>query len=197
MLPENQKIVSSEDESLILVDAHDNEVGLMSKADCHDGDGVLHRAFSVFLFNKKGDLLLQQRASGKRLWPLYWANSCCSHPREGESIEFAAERRLQDELHVSAVLESVFSFEYQASFGDLGSEHELCHVFLGVVDQDPVANETEIAALRFVSAAELGEELEREPEKFTPWLRLEWQHLNSEFAGTLAKYAKAQRSRVV
>ncbi|MGY8794658.1 MAG: isopentenyl-diphosphate Delta-isomerase [Woeseiales bacterium] len=184
----NQKIVSSEDESLILVDAHDNEVGLMSKADCHDGHGVLHRAFSVFLFNKKGDLLLQQRASGKRLWPLYWANSCCSHPREGESIEFATERRLQDELHVSAVLESVFSFEYQASFGDLGSEHELCHVFLGVVDQEPTANETEIAALRYLSAAEMGEEMDNFPDRFTPWLKLEWQRLNLEFAETLAKY---------
>ena len=160
----------------------------MSKADCHDGHGVLHRAFSVFLFNKKGHLLLQQRASGKRLWPLYWANSCCSHPREGESIEFATERRLQDELHVSAVLESVFSFEYQASFGDLGSEHELCHVFLGVVDQEPTANETEIAALRYLSAAEMGEEMDNFPDRFTPWLKLEWQRLNLEFAETLAKY---------
>ena len=190
MLPANQKIVSSEGESLILVDSNDNEIGLMSKADCHDGDGVLHRAFSVFLFNKDGDLLLQQRASGKRLWPLYWANSCCSHPREGESTEFAAERRLQDELHTSATLESVYSFEYQAAFGELGSEHELCHVFLGVVDEEPTANETEIAALRYLSASELGEALEREPEQFTPWLKLEWQQLNSEYADILARYTQ-------
>lgn len=190
MLPANQKIVSSEDELLILVDLNDNEVGLMSKADCHDGDGVLHRAFSVFLFNKHGDLLLQQRASGKRLWPLYWANSCCSHPRAGESIEFAVERRLQDELHTRAILESVYSFEYQASFDVLGSEHELCHVLLGVVDQEPTANDTEIAALRYLSAAGLGEELENFPDRFTPWLKLEWQRLNLEFSETLAKYTK-------
>jgi len=188
VIPANQKIVSSEDESLILVDADDNEIGLMSKADCHDGDGVLHRAFSVFLFNENGDILLQQRAAGKRLWPLYWANSCCSHPREGESIAFAAERRLRDELHTSAILESVYSFEYQAQFGDLGSEHELCHVFLGVVDRKPTANETEIAALRYLSAVELGEELAREPEKFTPWLKLEWERLNADYSEILARY---------
>ena len=190
MLPANQKVVSSEDESLILVDAGDNEIGLMSKADCHDGDGVLHRAFSIFLFNEKGELLLQQRASGKRLWPLYWANSCCSHPRKGESIEFAAARRLEDELQTNAILESVYSFEYQARFGELGSEHELCHVLLGFVAKEPAANETEIASLRYVSAGELGEELEREPEKFTPWLKLEWERLSNEFSTTLAQYTQ-------
>ena len=187
-LSEIKKIVSSEAESLILVDSDDNEIGLMSKADCHDGAGVLHRAFSIFLFNQNGELLLQQRASGKRLWPAYWANSCCSHPREGETIEYAAERRLQDELNTRADLESVYKFEYQATFGELGSEHELCHVFLGVLDQTPIANETEIAALRFVSAGELSEELAGRPEEFTPWLKLEWQQLNSEFAEILGKY---------
>jgi len=190
VLPANQKIVSSEDESLILVDASDNEVGLMSKSDCHDGDGVLHRAFSIFLFNENGELLLQQRASGKRLWPLYWANTCCSHPRNGESIEFAAARRLEDELQTNAILESVYSFEYQAHFGDLGSEHELCHVFLGFVGKEPTANETEIATLRYISAAELGEELAKFPDRFTPWIKLEWERLNTEFSATLAKYTK-------
>jgi len=185
---ESAKIVSSEDELLILVDEHDNQSGTMSKAACHDGDGTLHRAFSIFLFNSEGKLLLQQRASGKRLWPQFWSNSCCSHPRQGESIEVAASRRLSDELHASAELEFVYRFTYQASFGELGSEHEMCHVFLGSLSEDPHANETEIEALRYVSAEELGRELAAKPENFTPWFRLEWERLNSEFSATLARY---------
>lgn len=182
------RIVSSEDECLILVDENDNETGLLSKAECHDGDGVLHRAFSVFLFDKDGELLLQQRASGKRLWPMFWSNSCCSHPRQGESIEVAAERRLQDELHVNTSLEYVYRFSYQAKYEELGSEHELCHVFLGMLDGTATRNETEIEALRFVSAGQLDEEFAETPELFTPWFKMEWQRLSSEFADILARY---------
>jgi isopentenyl-diphosphate delta-isomerase len=120
------RIVSSDEERLILVDAEDNDTGFMSKAECHDGKGTLHRAFSIFLFNDQGHLLLQQRAAGKRLWPMYWSNSCCSHPREREAIAVAAARRLQDELQTDSDLEFVYKFIYQASFGELGSEHELC-----------------------------------------------------------------------
>lgn len=182
------RIVSSEDECLILVDENDNETGLLSKAECHDGDGVLHRAFSVFLFDKDGELLLQQRASGKRLWPMFWSNSCCSHPRQGESIEIAAERRLQDELHANASLEYVYKFSYQAKYEELGSEHELCHVFLGRLNGTATRNETEIEALRFVSAGQLDEEFAETPELFTPWFKMEWQRLSSEFADILARY---------
>jgi len=185
---ESVKIVSSEDELLILVDEHDNQSGTMTKAACHDGDGVLHRAFSVFLFNSRGDLLLQQRAPGKRLWPRFWSNSCCSHPRQGESIEVAASRRLNDELHASANLEFVYRFTYQATFGELGSENEMCHVFLGSLAENPQANETEIEALRYLNAAELDRELAEAPEIFTPWFKLEWERLNSEYSDILARY---------
>lgn len=188
MTDTSARIVSSEDECLILVDENDNETGLLSKAECHDGDGVLHRAFSVFLFDKDGELLLQQRASGKRLWPMFWSNSCCSHPRQGESIEVAAERRLQDELHVNTSLEYVYRFSYQAKYEELGSEHELCHVFLGMLDGTATRNETEIEALRFVSAGQLDEEFAETPELFTPWFKMEWQRLSSEFADILARY---------
>jgi isopentenyl-diphosphate delta-isomerase len=184
------RIVSSEDELLILVDSSDNQTGSLSKAQCHDGDGVLHRAFSIFLFNGDGELLLQQRTSGKRLWPMYWSNSCCSHPRQGEAIAVAAGRRLQDELHTAAELEFVFKFGYQATFGCLGSENELCHVFLGNVEGEPTANESEIEAIRYVSAAELEREFESTPDVFTPWFIMEWQRLNNEFADTLARYTK-------
>jgi isopentenyl-diphosphate delta-isomerase len=99
---------------------------------------VLHRAFSLFLFNDAGELLLQQRALEKRLWGGYWSNSCCSHPRRGESLELATSRRLLDELNFEAELEHLYYFCYQAEFGDAGSENELCHVFLGRSTDDGV-----------------------------------------------------------
>ena len=181
-------MVSSEDELLVLVDGEDNETGHMTKAECHDGAGVLHRAFSVFLFNQHGEILLQQRGADKRLWPMYWSNSCCSHPRKGESLELATERRLQDELNVSATLEFVYKFAYQASFGELGSENELCSVYLGRLAGEPKANATEIEATRFITAGDLSDELAANPNNFTPWLKLEWQCLTEEFAETIAKY---------
>jgi len=182
------KIVSSENERLILVDSNDNQTGESSKAECHDGAGRLHRAFSLFLFNEAGELLLQQRAPGKRLWPGFWSNSCCSHPRQGETMEIAVVRRLQDELHVQATLEYVYKFSYQAEYEDLGSEHELCHVYLGTLDSEVRRNETEIEAIRYVSANELNEMFRETPKQFTPWFRMEWMRLNEDFADTLARY---------
>jgi isopentenyl-diphosphate delta-isomerase len=186
-----QKVVSSDDELLILVDQDDNEAGYSTKARSHDGDGILHRAFSIFLFNESGRLLLQQRGTGKRLWPGYWSNSCCSHPRKGESLQLATARRLQDELHVSAELEFFYKFIYQARFGAAGSEHELCSVFLGRLQEKAEANQTEIDALRFVSAGELTRELAERPEIFTPWFILEWQQLSENFAKRLSGYTQA------
>lgn len=182
------KIVSSESEELILVDTDDNETGFLSKADCHDGDGVLHRAFSLFLFNDHGELLLQQRSTGKRLWPGYWSNSICSHPRRGESMQVSTQRRLQDELNTEAVLEYVYKFVYQADFGDLGAEHELCHVYLGRLGSHLKANDHEIAALRFISPDDLAREFAQMGDKFTPWFKMEWQRLTRDFRDALAAY---------
>lgn len=166
-------------ESLILVDAGDREIGFRSKEECHRGDGVLHRAFSVFVFNGEGQLLLQQRSAGKPLWPLYWSNSCCSHPRRGEAVEAAAVRRLREELALTCDLEFLYKFEYQARFGDVGAEHELCWVFAGFGDGAPLANPGEIAAWRYVTPQELTAEIAAGPERFTPWLRLEWAEINA------------------
>lgn len=182
------RIVSSEAEELILVDSDDMEVGFGSKAECHDGDGILHRAFSIFLFNDNGELLLQQRSDSKRLWAGYWSNTCCSHPRRGESLEVATRRRLSDELNAAAALEFVYKFQYHASFGDLGAEHELCHVFLGRLRDAVRPNSEEIAGIRYVSASDLIAELERNGEHYTPWLKLEWQTLMQEYAARLANY---------
>ena len=181
--------VSSESELLILVDANDEEIGNLSKAECHDGDGILHRAFSLFLFNDQGNLLLQRRSAEKRLWPRYWSNTCCSHPRQGESMHLATARRLQQELNATAVLEFIYKFEYQARFVDQGSENELCWVYLGRLSEDATANETEIAELRFLSADDLHQEIDTVPERFTPWFKMEWQRLNEEFTERLAKYS--------
>ena len=189
------RIVSSESEDLILVDADDNEIGHRSKTECHNGAGVLHRAFSVFLFNDTGQLLMQKRSSGKRLWPGFWSNSCCSHPRRGESLQIATERRLSDELNISTALEFVYQFCYQAHYGAAGSEHELCHVYLGRAGEDALANESEIEGIRFIAAEELDAELMRQPEQFTPWFRQEWRTLNTDFREQLARYCAPAQVR--
>jgi isopentenyl-diphosphate delta-isomerase len=182
------RIVSSDAEQLVLVDAEDRETGFLSMAECHDGKGLLHRAFSVFLFNAAGELLLQQRSASKRLWPGFWSNSCCSHPRRGESMPIATSRRLRDELNIETQLEYVYKFSYQAIFGDLGAEHELCHVYLGRIDAPATANEHEIEALRYVTAATLAQEFEHAPEQFTPWFRMEWLRLTRDHRDMLSRY---------
>ena len=182
------RVVSSEGEELILVDRDDREIGHVSKADAHDGPGVLHRAFSLFLFNEDGELLIQQRAPGKRLWGGFWSNSCCSHPRRGESLDVATRRRLRDELNFETDLEHVYRFCYSASFGDAGSEHELCHVYLGRAAGDIRPNDSEIAAVRYLSPAELEQEMAARPERFTPWFKQEWEELKTNWRERLERY---------
>jgi isopentenyl-diphosphate delta-isomerase len=182
------RVVSSESEELILVDERDNEIGHLAKATAHDGGGVLHRAFSVFLFDTDGRLLLQKRAAGKRLWPGYWSNTCCSHPRRGESLQEATSRRLQDELNVVAGLEFVYKFCYQAGYGNAGAENELCHVFLGRTTQGVRANRHEIAELEYLSVDELETAFEARPDDYTPWFRMEWRTLREHHAARLEAY---------
>lgn len=189
---ERHRVVSSEGEELILVDNDDNEIGFLSKARCHNGDGVMHRAFSLFLFNDQGELLLQQRSDNKRLWPGFWSNSCCSHPRRGESMEIATMRRLSDELNVETSLEFIYRFCYTATFDEAGSENELCHVYLGRLSGEVQPNESEISSVRFVSPDVLSKELSKFPERFTPWFKQEWQELASNYNQPLSRYCNAQ-----
>ncbi|MEO5813494.1 MAG: isopentenyl-diphosphate Delta-isomerase [Rhodanobacter sp.] len=177
--------VSSDAEELILVDGDDRVRGYDSKAACHDGQGNLHRAFSLFVFNPEGALLLQQRSLGKRLWPGYWANSCCSHPRRGESMDQATQRRLLQELGMRCDLRYLFKFEYQADYQGLGAEHELCSVYVGQTSAPVHANRSEVAAWRFVTPVELDAEISAHPGNFTPWLKLEWQRLRRDFNDAL------------
>jgi len=188
-----QKVVSSDAEELILVDEDDTEIGFLSKAKCHDGTGVLHRAFSLFLFNESGELLLQQRSESKRLWPGYWSNTCCSHPRNGESMPVATRRRLRDELSIETPLEFVYKFSYQAEFGSTGSENELCHVFLGKASNEVTRNDHEISAIRFVAADSVLREFDTTPELFTPWFKMEWIALVEEYSDALSRYCDIRR----
>ena len=172
--------LAQDSDALILVDETDREVGHLSKSRCHDGGGVLHRAFSLLIFNAKGELLLQQRAPSKRLWPLYWSNSCCSHPRRAETMEAAIHRRLYEELGVRCPLQFVYKFRYQAQFGGAGSENELCSVFIGRCAGRIQADRNEIASWRWVSPAALQAEMASVGEAavlFTPWFVLEWERV--------------------
>jgi isopentenyl-diphosphate Delta-isomerase len=178
---------ASESESLILVDEADREVGHLDKVRCHQGRGVLHRAFSLLIFNDGGELLLQQRAAGKRLWPLYWSNSCCSHPRRAESMENAIHRRLYEELGLRCPLHFLFKFQYQAQFDAAGAEQELCSVFIGRCAGPVQVDPHEVQAWRWISPAALQQELAgAQAGQFTPWFVIEWQRIWRDHRAALA-----------
>jgi isopentenyl-diphosphate delta-isomerase len=183
--PAQDEVVSSEDEALILVDADDREIGSMTKARCHEGDGALHRAFSLFVFNRAGELLVQQRSAGKKLWPLHWSNSCCSHPRHGETTDEAIHRRLAQELGIRSELHFLYKFQYQARYQDVGSENEICSVYLGVSDDEVRPNRHEISAWRWIGAERLDEEMRSNPASFTPWFTMEWQRVRPRYRDLL------------
>jgi isopentenyl-diphosphate delta-isomerase len=173
--------VSFNDEPLILVNPDDDILGYDTKLACHQGLGRLHRAFSVFVFDNNLNVLLQKRSRQKPLWPGYWANSCCSHPRKGEHQSDSVSRRLKEELGVVRMdAEFVYQFRYHAQYGDLGAEHELCSVYIGHYDGPLDINPTEIDDWRFVSAEFLDKAIESEPQHYTPWLKLEWPCLRNQ-----------------
>ena len=170
-------VVSDESENLMLVDAQDKCTGYASKRECHDGGGRLHRAFSLFVINSDGYVLMQQRSREKRLWPAYWSNSCCSHPRQGESMSTATQRRLKEELGITCDLKYLFKFCYQAKFGAEGSEYEYCWVYVGRSDDTIQVNRNEIASWCYVKPTTLDRLLSTYPHRFTPWFQIEWQRI--------------------
>lgn len=176
-----EEVVSSASEELILVDELDREIGAKLKSECHEGNGILHRAFSIFIFNDKDELLLQRRSGEKPLWPNYWSNTCCSHPRVGETMDEAVNRRLQQELGFECPLKFLYKFKYQARYGTVGSEHEYCWVYFGRYSGPVDVNISEISEWRFVGVDELEAELEESPESFTPWFKMEWVHIRENF----------------
>ena len=142
------------EEKVILVDREDNPVGTLPKMEAHE-KGVLHRAFSVFILNQKGELMLQQRALHKYHSPGLWTNTCCSHQREGEENLQAGTRRLEEEMGFSVPLEELFSFIYKAPFDNGLTEHELDHVMLGYYEGIPEINSDEVNAWKWMSLNEI------------------------------------------
>lgn len=156
-------------ERVILVGRDDRELGTAEKMEAHR-QGLLHRAFSVFILNSRDEVLLQRRAEGKYHSGGLWSNACCSHPRPGEGIEQGARRRLREEMGLEAPLERVGRFIYRARLGPDLWEHELDHVLLGRSDQSPTPDPTEVSGWRWVSLAALKDELHARPDDFTVWL---------------------------
>ena len=153
-------------EFVVLVDQNDQKLGLMEKQQAHVA-GLLHRAFSVFIFNSKGELMIQQRAANKYHSPTLWTNTCCSHPRDEETYEQAAHRRLQEEMGFDCQLEFKFSFIYKAHLENDLTEHELDHVFIGTFDDEPNLNPEEVMAYRWVELDDLKKDMEKNPQKYT------------------------------
>ncbi|MDB4891636.1 MAG: Isopentenyl-diphosphate delta-isomerase [Gemmatimonadetes bacterium] len=156
------------DENVVLVDVEDHEVGVASKLKAHQ-DGQLHRAFSVLVFDSSGSMLLQRRSALKYHSAGLWSNSCCGHPRPGEDLTQAAQRRLREELGLDVALHPEFSFIYEAALEGGMHEHELDHVFVGYSDADPVPDPGEVSEWRRVAPRELMREMSADPAAFTVW----------------------------
>jgi isopentenyl-diphosphate delta-isomerase len=158
-------------EMVILVDENDQEIGLMEKQEAHE-KALLHRAFSVLVFNDKGEMLLQQRAFEKYHSGGLWTNTCCSHPRQGETTEEAAHRRLQEEMGFDCDLNLHQTFIYKAPFDNGLTEHELDHVYIGKYNNNPEFNALEVSSFQWISLEELKDQLKNRPEKFTVWFKM-------------------------
>lgn len=164
------------EEFVVLVNEQDQQLGIMEKMAAHIVPR-LHRAFSVFLFNSKGELLLQQRALSKYHSPGLWTNTCCSHPRDGESVEKAAERRLQEEMGLNCEMHEVFTFIYKAPVGLGLVEHEYDHVFFGICDQSPVINTDEVASWKYMSLDDIAADMKAHPEIYTEWFKISFDQI--------------------
>jgi isopentenyl-diphosphate Delta-isomerase len=155
-------------QEVILVDPYDNQTGTIEKLMAHRL-GLLHRAFSVFIFNQKGELLLQRRAEVKYHSPLLWSNTCCSHPSPGENTIESAEKRLMEEMGISCRLKKAFEFLYKEDVGSSLIEHEYDHVFVGVSDRDPSPNPSEVESFRWIDTGSLKRDMEERPEIYSKW----------------------------
>lgn len=156
---------------VILVNEKDETIGYMSKFEAHQ-QGVLHRAFSVLIFNSKGQLLLQQRAIGKYHTPGKWTNTCCSHPYQDETPEEAAHRRLREEMGIDTALQFLFKFQYKAPFDNELTEHEIDHVFIGFTDDVPSINKEEVNDFKYMYLNDIREDIVRNPDGYTPWFKI-------------------------
>lgn len=165
----NLKIIAVEE--VVLVDENDRETGTMEKIEVHRR-GLLHRAFSVFILDSKGKLLLQRRSWEKYHSPGLWTNTCCSHPRPGETVADAAARRLNEEMGITCYLEESFTFIYRAEFENGLTEHEFDHVLVGVSDDKPIPDPGEVDSYSYADLEELEKDIAHNPHDYTVWFRI-------------------------
>lgn len=168
-------------ETVILVNEEDEAIGIAPKMGAHE-KGLLHRAFSVLIFNSQGEMLLQKRASSKYHSGGLWSNACCSHPRSGEELQDAVNRRLEEELGFVCETQFDFKFIYKVEFDNGLTEHELDHVFIGHSDATPVPNPEEVEDWKYVSPGDLKNWVKEEPEAFSVWFQIIMKRLNEEKA---------------
>ena len=180
------------EELVVLVDKKNKRIGTATKADIHTGNTPLHRAFSVFLFDTNGRLLLQQRSKKKKTWPLVWSAGCCGHPSPQESSVEAARRRLSFELGITDALiyEVIPNYSYRAEKEGV-VEHEICPVLVGFSSQTPIINRAEVAATRWIDWQDFVREVENRPRDYSPWCVEETLllHQSTRFKSLLAKHA--------
>lgn len=164
-----------------MVDKNDNETGTMEKMEVHQ-KGLLHRAFSVFIINSEGKVLLQKRAEDKYHSPGLWTNTCCSHPRPGETVEQAALRRLEEEMGIKCTLSRSFSFIYKAGFDNGLTEHEFDHVFLGMCDDLPSPSREEVSDYYYADFGGLDDDISANPDNYTVWFRIAWPRVKEKLS---------------
>ncbi len=159
-----------QDDRLILVDEEDRPVGMEDELVCHQGDGILHRAFTILITNARGEFLLQRRSGSKLLWPLCWETTCSGHPRVGEDLEEAVGKRLAEELGFSTAIRDVGKFIYKVAYDGAGIEWEVCHLLLGSYDGATKPEAEEVAEVRHAALAALEAEIATGREEYAPWL---------------------------
>lgn len=155
---------------LILVNEANEEVGTEEAVKCHLGDGILHRAFTIFVFNGKGDVLVQRRGRRKFLWPCFWEASCSGHPYIGDELLAKAGKRLSEELGISIELAVTGEFQYRAAYKDVGSENELCFVLTGNHDGEVRPDPREVSEYKWIEMGELEADIANNREQYAPWL---------------------------
>ena len=181
-------------EMLVLVDENDREIGTEEKLAAHQ-TGKLHRAFSIYIFNSRGELLLTRRAPGKYHSPGLWTNTCCGHPRPGERTVSAARRRLHEELGVTATLSFGFYSRYRADLDHGMQENEYVYVFFGRLSGEPHPDPSEVAAVQSLSLDEIKRRIGKSPQSFTYWLRHYLEHHPADIAGHIDKVARSRKAR--
>jgi len=168
-----------------LVNKNDKIIGYGSRKICHKGTGLLHRAFSVFIFNKKGKLLIQKRSSLKKLWPYFWSDACSSHPKKGEVNITAAKRRLKEELGFTCRLKLLGKFQYQTDYKKAGAENEICSFFAGKYDGKIKPAKKEIVEVKWISLKKLRRDMEKNEKKYTPWLKIGVEKFKKDLTGLI------------